>query len=173
MRGKKMQGIGCHYSTMAGRPVTGHSLVVSLYVLLGRRCPLASQLYRQKKTCVAEGMTFRSKVALMEATIRDFVPVEGTCTHVLLDAWYSAKVIWRAARERGFEITTGLKGNRLVRIRDKRCRGGWQWLSLDAYALRLKDEDYTEVIWPRRMVMGKRSTYMSLPARFRSSGVCS
>jgi len=149
-RGKKMEGIGCHYSTTAGRPVTGHSLVQSLYVLLGRRCPLARQLYRQKKTCQSEGVPFRSKVALMEATIRDFVPVEGTRTHVLLDAWYSAQVIWKAARERGFLITTGLKGNRLVRIRDKGCRGGWQWLSLDAYALRLKDEDYIAVIWPRQ-----------------------
>jgi hypothetical protein len=150
MRGKKIEGIGCHYSTTAGRPVTGHSLVQSLYVLLGRRCPLAPQLYRQKKTCQSEGVPFRSKVALMEATIRDFVPVEGTRTHVLLDAWYSAQVIWKAARERGFLITTGLKGNRLVRIRDKGCRGGWQWLSLDAYALRLKDEDYIAVIWPRQ-----------------------
>lgn len=150
MRGKKMEGIGCHYSTTARRTVTGHSLVQSLYVLLGRRCPLKPQLYRQKKTCVAEGVSFCSKVALMEATIRDFVPVEGTRTHVLLDAWYSAKLIWRAARERGFAITTGVKGNRLVRIRDKGCRGGWQWLSLDAYALRLKEEDYTEVIWPRQ-----------------------
>jgi hypothetical protein len=150
MRGKKMEGIGCHYSTTASRPVRGHSLVQSLYVLLGRRCPLQAQLYRQKKTCVAEGVPFRSKVALMEAMIRDFVPVKGTRTHVLLDAWYSAKLIWKAARERGFLITTGLKGNRLVRIRDKGCRGGWQWLSLDGYAKRLKDEDYQQVNWPRQ-----------------------
>jgi hypothetical protein len=150
IRGKKMQALGCHYSTTAKRPVKGHSLVQSLYVLLGRRCPLAPQLYRQKKTCVAEGVPFRSKVALMEATIRDFEPVEGTHTHVLLDAWYSAKLIWNAARERGFEITTGLKGNRLVRIRDKGCRAGWQWLSLDAYAKRLTEKDYQEVLWPHQ-----------------------
>jgi hypothetical protein len=56
MRGKKMEGIGCHYSTTASRPVQGHSLVQSLYVLLGRHCPLTPQLYRQKKTCVAEGV---------------------------------------------------------------------------------------------------------------------
>jgi hypothetical protein len=155
MRGKKMEGIGCHYSTTAGRPVKGHSLVQSLYVLLGRQCPLAPQLYRQKKTCQAEGVPFRSKVALMAATIRDFAPVEGTRTHVLLDAWYSATVIWKAARERGFLITSGLKGNRLVRIRDKGCRGGWQWLSLDAYAMRLTDDDFKQVIWPRQDGSGR------------------
>jgi hypothetical protein len=99
---------------------------------------------------VAEGVAFRSKVELMVEMIRDFVPLADTHTHVLLDAWYSAKAIWKTARERGFDITSGLKGNRLVRIRDKGCRGGWQWLSLDAYASRLKDEDYTEVIWPRQ-----------------------
>lgn len=149
LRGKKMEGIGCHYSTTTQRPVKGHSLVQSLYVLLGRQCPLSPQLYRQKKTCQSEGVTFRSKVALMEAMIRDCVPVSGPRTHVLLDAWYSARVIWKAARERGFQITTGLKGNRLVRIREKGARAGWQWLSLDAYAKRLKADDYKEVIWPR------------------------
>jgi hypothetical protein len=124
--------------------------VQSLYVLLGRQCPLEPQLYRQKKTCQAEGVSFRSKVALMEATIRSFEPVAGTCTHVLLDAWYSASVIWKAARERGFLITTDLKGNRLLRIRDIGTRGGWQWLSLDAYAKRLSDEDYQALLWPRQ-----------------------
>jgi hypothetical protein len=93
MPGKKMEGIGCHYSTTAGHPVKGHSLVQSLYVLLGRQCPLEPQLYRQKKTCQAEGVAFGSKVALMEALIRQFEPVADTRTHVLLDAWYSAKLI--------------------------------------------------------------------------------
>lgn len=154
-RGKHMEGIGQHYSTTAGQVVRGHSLVQSLYVVLGRRCPLAAQLYRQKKRCQAEGVPFTSKVELMAATIRDFEPLADTRTHVLLDAWYSAKVIWKAARERQFHITTGLKGNRLLRIRDKGCRGGWQWLSLDAYAKRLKEEDYQEALWPRQDGSGR------------------
>jgi DDE superfamily endonuclease len=155
MRGKKMEGIGNHYSTTASQTVKGHSLVQSLYVLLGRRCPLKPQLYRQKKSCEAEDVTFRSKVVLMVAAIREFQPVATTRTHVLLDAWYSAKVIWKAARERGFQISTGLRGNRLVRIRDKGCRAGWQWLSLDAYVKRLKDDDYQEVVWPRQDGSGR------------------
>lgn len=155
MRGKKMEGIGYHYSTTAGTTVRGHSLVQSLYVLLGRRCPLTPQLYRQKKTCQAEGVAFRSKVELMVQTIRDFVPLADTHTHVLLDAWYSAKGIWKMARERGFDITTGLKGNRLVRIRDKGARGGWQWSSLDDYARALTDDDYQAVVWPRQEGVGR------------------
>jgi hypothetical protein len=35
-KGKKMGGLGQHYSTTAERRVTGHSLAQSLYVLLGR-----------------------------------------------------------------------------------------------------------------------------------------
>src|SRR5215210_1922076 len=41
LRGKKMAGLGKHYSTTAGKPVVGHSLVQLLYMLEGRRCPLA------------------------------------------------------------------------------------------------------------------------------------
>ena len=156
LRGKKMEGIGYHYSTTASATVKGHSLVQSLYVLLGRRCPLEPRLYRQKKTCQAEGVSFASKVELMEALIREFEPLADTKTHVLLDAWYSAKRIWKAARERGFAITTGLKGNRLLRIREKGARGGWQWISLDAYAKRLRDEDYHEVVWPRQDGSGRK-----------------
>jgi hypothetical protein len=155
MRGKKMEGIGYHYSTTASQTVKDHSLVQSLYVLLGRRCPLEPRLYRQKKTCQAEGVSFASKVELMEALINEFEPVATAATHVLLDGWYSAKRIWKAARGRGFEITTGLKGNRLVRIREKGARGGWQWISLEAYAKRLTDEDYQEVVWPRQDGSGR------------------
>src|SRR5437667_10947700 len=113
-----MQGIGRHYSTTAGTHVRGHALVQGLYVLLGRRCPLAPQLYQQQAVCQSDGVPFASKIELMEARIRSFEPVAGTVTHVLLDTWYSAKCLWRAARERGFLITTGLKSNRLLRVED-------------------------------------------------------
>src|SRR5713226_7357349 len=107
--------------------VRGHSLVQSLYVLLGRHCPLAPQLYRQQAVCTAEGVPFQSKIDLMEAMIRTFEPVAGTLTHVLLDSWYSAKRLWRAARERGFHITSGLKSNRWLRVEDPTAPQGWRW----------------------------------------------
>jgi hypothetical protein len=126
-KGKKMQGLGQHHSTTEGKRIPGHSMVQSLYVLLGRHCPLAPQLYRQQRVCEAEGVPFASKIALMEALIRTFEPVEGTLTHVLLDTWYSAKCLWRAARERGFHITTGLKSNRWLRVEDPTAPQGWRW----------------------------------------------
>jgi hypothetical protein len=84
-KGKKMEGLGLHHSTTQNKRVRGHSLVESLYVLLGRRCPLAPQLYRQQAVCAAEDVPFQSKIDLMEAVIRTFEPVAGTLTHVLLD----------------------------------------------------------------------------------------
>jgi hypothetical protein len=38
-KGRKMAGLGRHYSPMEGKQVTGHSLVQGLYLLLERRCP--------------------------------------------------------------------------------------------------------------------------------------
>src|SRR6266567_3343851 len=110
-KGKKMEGLGQHHSTTENRRLPGHSMVESLYVVLEHRCPLAPQMYRQQGVCEAEGVSFASKIQLMEERIRSFEPVAGTVTHVLLDSWYSAKCLWRAARSRDFRITTGLKSN--------------------------------------------------------------
>lgn len=148
VRGKKMGGLGHHYSSTAEQTVSGHCLVQALYVLLGRRCPLTPQMYRNKAVCEREGVPFQSKVELMETIITTFEPVAGTQTHVLLDSWYTAKKIWKAARERGFLITSGLKSNRQLRIDDPDSPQGWSWLGLDAYAARLAAGDFTRVAWP-------------------------
>lgn len=133
-QGRKMAGLGLHHSTTEGKRVKGHSLVGGLYLFLGRRCPLQPQLYRQRSVCQQEGVPNARKTDLVVALIRTFVPIQGTCTHVLLDTWYSAKRIWKAARDRGFLITTGLKKNRALRIADATAAYGWRWQRLDEYA---------------------------------------
>src|SRR6266699_2711856 len=148
-KAKKMEGVGLHHSTTEEKRVRGHSMVESLYVLLGRRCPLAPQMYRQQAVCAAEGNAFRSKIDLMEQLIRNFEPVAGTLTHVLLDTWYSAKVLWRAARERGFLITTGLKSNRWLRVADPTAPDGWAWQQLSDYTAKLSARDYVRIKWPK------------------------
>jgi SRSO17 transposase len=148
LRGKKMAGLGKHYSTTAGKPVVGHSLVQALYVVEGRRCPLAPQLYRQQAVCSAEDVPFASKIDLMVSQIEAFRPLSGTLTHVLLDSWFSAKRIWKAARERGFLITTGLKSNRSLRVVDKDSPRGWRWQTLAEYAAGLTEADYQVMTWP-------------------------
>jgi hypothetical protein len=148
-KAKKMEGLGLHHSTTQDKRVRGHSLVEGLYVLLGRRCPLAPQMYRQQAVCEAEGVPFSSKIDLMEHRIRTFEPVAGTLTHVLLDTWYSAKVLWRAARERGFLITTGLKSNRWLRIEDPTAPAGWAWQQLSDYTAKLSASDYVRIKWPK------------------------
>ena len=66
--------------------------------------------------CAVEEVPFHSKIELMETLIREFGPVVGTQTHLLLDSWYCAKCLWHAAGERDFLITTGLKSNRWLRV---------------------------------------------------------
>lgn len=152
VRGKKMGGLGYHYSSTAEKTVKGHCLVQGLYVLLGRRCPLAPQMYRTKAVCEQEAQTgqgpFQSKIDLMNALIADFEPVAGTQTHVLLDSWYTAKKIWKTAHQRGFFITSGLKSNRHLRIEDPQSPKEWSWQQVDAYAAQLSDADFSRVQWP-------------------------
>ncbi len=148
VRGKKMAGLGKHYSTTAGTRVVGHSLVQGVYVVQGRQCPLEPQLYRQQGVCATEGVPFQSKIDLMDAQIRAFQPLPDTTTHVLLDSWYAAKRLWQTARGRGFQISTGLKRNRMLRVVDPDAPGGWRWESLTDYAARLTDADYQRVTWP-------------------------
>jgi hypothetical protein len=148
--------LGVHHSTTQEKRVKGHSLVESLYVVLGRRCPLAPQLYRQQAVCQAEGVPFQSKIDLMEAVIRTFEPVAGTLTHVLLDTWYSAKRLWRAAQQRGFLITSRLKSNRWLRVDDATAPKGWRWQRLSDYTAQLTAKDYVQIKWPK----GEEEVYM-------------
>jgi SRSO17 transposase len=147
-KGRKMGGLGKHHSTSHETGVTGHSLMQGLYVLLGRCCPLAPQMYRQKAVCEREGVAFQSKIDMMENMIRTFEPVPNTQTHVAVDSWFGCKRIWRAARERGFLITSGLKCNRSLWVADPQAPGGKRWQRLDAYAASLSPEQYQKVQWP-------------------------
>jgi DDE superfamily endonuclease len=168
-KAKKMEGLGLHHSTTEDKRVRGHSLVESLYVVLGRRCPLAPQLYRQQQVCEVEGVPFASKIELMETTIRTFEPIAGTVTHVLLDSWYSAKRLWRAAREREFLITTGIKCNRWLAVADPTAPQGWKWQRLSEYTAQLSASDYVELTWPK----GKKMVYVHvITTRVRSLYRC-
>ena len=153
-----MGGLGRHYSGTEKKTVTGHSLVQGLYLLLGRRCPLAPKMYRQKAVCEAEEVAFASKVDIMAEIIRTFEPVSGTLTHVLLDSWYTSKRIWKIARERGFLITSGLRCNRSLRIDDPDTPKGWRWQRVDEYATALPQEAWRRVCWPNQN--GKRRVYV-------------
>lgn len=147
-KGRKMQGIGKHYSTTQGKPVIGHSLVQCLYTILGRSCPLEPLVYRQEETAKKEGVPFTSKIDIMIQQMRNFTPPPGTVTHVLLDSWYSAKKIWKAARELGFHITTGLRCNRFLRVPCGDEGGGWKWQKLSDYVASLTESAYHQCSTP-------------------------
>jgi len=155
-KGRKMQGLGKHHSTTYDQRIVGHSLVQGLYVLLDRTCPLAPRLYRQESVCEAEQVPFHSKIELIEALIREFEPVAGTQTHMLLDSWYCAKCVWHTARERDFLITTGMKSNRWLRVSDDTVAQGWRWQKVSEYAAGLSEQDFQLVSWPR----GSKKVYV-------------
>jgi hypothetical protein len=141
-----MGGLGLHFSNTERKVVSGHCLMTGLYVLLGRRCPLQAHLYRQRSVCEAEGQPFQSKVDLAVEEIHQFEPVPETQTHVLIDNWFHCKRVRKAAQKRGFEVSGGLKNNRMMRLITE--DGSREWLPLSAYAARLRPEDWEEVVWP-------------------------
>lgn len=145
-KGRKMGGLGRHYSGVEKKVVSGHSLFTGLYVLLGRRCPLQPRLYRQKAVCEKEGEPFQSKVDMAVEEIERFQPVPGSHTHVLIDSWYHCKRVRKAAEKRGWDVSGGLKKNRKMRLIHE--DGSQQRLGLAEYAATLKPEDYRKAVWP-------------------------
>jgi hypothetical protein len=157
-KGRSMGGLGKHYSNTEKQVVTGHCLFTGLYVLLGQRCPLPARLYRQKSVCEQEGVPFQSKTDMAVNAIQDFEPVPGTHTHVLIDTWYHCKRVRRAAQKRNWDVSGGLKSNRVMRLIAE--DGSREWLKLSEYAARLERDDWQEVTWPSEQ--GGRRMYAHL-----------
>jgi len=146
VKGRKMQGLGRHYSNTEGRVVTGHCLLSGVYGVLGRRCPLQPRLDRQKVVCEQEGVPFLSKIDLAVQAIEQFEPVAGSHTHLLIDRWFHCRKVRRAAHQRGWDVSGGLKSNRVMRqIHED---GSRTWLKLSEYAASLKAADWQEATWP-------------------------
>jgi len=141
-----MGGLGGHYSNTAQKVVRGHCLFTGLYSLLGQRSPLKARMYCQEKVCQKEKIPFQSKIAMAVEEIGQFEPVAGTQTHVLIDSWYHCKQVRRAAHKQGWEISGGLKSNRMMRL--KQVDDSRAWLKLSAYAAGLTREAWSEVTWP-------------------------
>ena len=146
-QGKATSGVGKHYSSSANKPIESHGLVVGLLTLLGRRCPLPPMLYRQKAVAQTEGVPFHSKIELLVKAIDSLVPLPDTLTHVLVDAWYTCRPVWRAALRRGFMITGGIR-----RLPDPQRPGRQRKLRLSSYLAELGPQDFVMVPWRGRVV---------------------
>lgn len=145
-KGRRMAGLGWHYSNTEKRVVSGHCLFTGLYQLQGQRCPLPARLYRQQVVCQAEQVAFQSKIDLAISEIAAFEPVAETQTHVLVDSWFHTKRVRQAAQKRGWEFSGGLKSNRVMRLIDP--EGRREWLPLSEYAARLGPTDWQDIVWP-------------------------
>ena len=166
---KKMSGLGWHYSSTDKCTMPGHSLFESVYVVEDHQFPLTPQMYRQKKVCEQEGMPFRSKVDLALDAIQEFEPLPGTHTHVLTDTWYVNKRIWRAIKERKWDLTGGLKSNHKLRVVN--AEGQKVWMSLADFTNQLSPEAFQEVVWPNQQ--GGQVVYAHLiRTRVKKLGAC-
>jgi len=145
-KGRKMGGLGKHYSNTEGRVVTGHCMFEGLYVLLGQRCPLQPRMYRNQSVCEQENDPFISKIDMAVDEIEHFQPTPGTHTHVVVDLWYHCKRVRRAATRRGWDMSGGLKHNRRMRLIAE--DGSREWIQLSEYVARLSSADWQEVTWP-------------------------
>jgi hypothetical protein len=166
---KKMGGLGWHYSSTDKRTMPGHSLFEGVYVVEDHQFPLTPQMYRQKKVCEREGVPFQSKVDLALKFLQEFEPLPETHTHVLIDSWYVNKRIWRAVRERKWDLTGGLKSNHKLRLVD--AEGEKVWMSLADFATELPPEAFLEVIWPNQE--GGQAVFAHLiRTRVKKLGAC-
>jgi hypothetical protein len=138
--------LGAHYSATEHEVVNGHSLYQSVYLLEGQQLPLTPHMYRRKVTCEAEGVPFASKIDMAYQEVSTFEPPPDTHTHLLIDSWYMARRIWRAARRRDWDVTGGLKCNRVMRLIEP--DGTRRWVRVDQYAAGLTADDFDPVIWP-------------------------
>ncbi len=164
-----MEGLGYHWSGVAKATVQGHSMLAALYVLLGHRVPVSLQMYRQKAVCEQEGEPFASKVDLAVGRIVAFDGPQGAHTHVLVDSWFMNKRVWRAARDRGFALSGGLKANRF--IRQCLADGSKSWQQLSDYAAQLAPDDFEPLHWPNQE--GGRTVYgHRVQTRVRKLGPC-
>jgi len=163
------EGLGYHYSGCEKKVVTGHSLSQSVYLLAGRQLPLTPRMYRRKATCEKEGVPFASKIDMAYEEVTTFEPPPDTHTHLLTDSWYTAKRIWKAARQRGWDVTGGLKSNRVIRVLDS--DGTRQWMKVREYAAELTADDFEQVLWPT--AAGDKMVYAHLVQTWvRGLGPC-
>lgn len=145
-KGRKMGGLGQHFSSTEHHVVSGHCLFTGVYSVQGQRCPLPAQMYRQRAVCEQEGVPFLSKVDMAVGLIEQFAPLPGTRTHLLVDIWYHCSRVRKAAQGRDWDVSGGLKRNRVMRLTAP--DGSHQWLKLAEYASRLRPEDWQQVVWP-------------------------
>ena len=166
---QKMGGQGRHYSSTDKCTMPGHCLFQGVYLVEGHQYPLDPQMYIQRAVCEQEKRPFKSKVDLALGVVETFAPLAATSTHVLVDSWYVSKRMWKAVKQRGWDLTGGLKRNRQLRIVN--AEGELAWMRVDDFADELPAEQFQAVGWPS--LEGERTVYAHLVrTRVKKLGAC-
>jgi hypothetical protein len=165
-----MGGLGRHYSSADQRPMPGHSLFQGVYLLEGHQYPLEPQMYIQKAVCEQAGLPFRSKVNMTLQAVEHFAPLADTHTQVLVDSWYLNKALWKVVKQRGWDLSGGLKANHKLYVLDPTL-ARFTWMRLDDFASVLSAEPFEPVGWPSQA--GEQRVWACLiRTRIKKLGAC-
>ncbi|MDH7488538.1 MAG: hypothetical protein QHH80_03395 [Anaerolineae bacterium] len=81
---------------------------------------------------------------------------------MLTDSWYHCKRVRKADQKRGWDMSGGLKSNRMMRLVAE--DGTRTWVTLAEYAARLSPNDWQEAVWPSQN--GGQKVYVHLVRTF-------
>lgn len=96
-------GTGFHFSHMKGQTIWGHNLVM-LLLRCGDLClPFAFRLYTKET----------SRIALAQELLRQ-LPDSDLPAYLLMDSWYTCETLLDVAAQRGLQVISGLKANRII-----------------------------------------------------------
>jgi len=133
--GKKLPGIGWHWSHTDNAVVWGQSLVTSHMMAGDCDIPLFVDLYHKHSG--------QSKIDLAIGQIHQFrqLHLPDTTTGVVVtDTWYGCKDIINESLNNGFELVTMLKSNRKVKV-----QGIDTWLSIRDISAKLEEHSLHHV----------------------------
>lgn len=116
--GKKMEGVGWHYSDTDRQVTLGHNLISSTVIAVCDKkicyqIPLDSALYQKKKDCEKPN-GFQSKIALATQFLEKFEVPVSTRSILLMDTWYASAQLLSIAVKHGFDYIVPIKSNRVV-----------------------------------------------------------
>lgn len=116
--GKCIEGAAVHYDNLHKRKCYGHSIVTSGYAQKNLFLPFSFKVY-QRKEHLSPGARFMTKNELALGILKDALDFKKFY-YLVVDAWYTNKIIMRFIKENNLYFIGDLKSNRKITIKKRR-----------------------------------------------------
>lgn len=116
-KGKKIQGLGVHYSSTDGL-IRGLCAITAILKIGNLRLAWAIRGYQSKKTSVPGA--FKSKVYLAADILQEAINTFPRTLTVLMDCWYACAPILNPLREAGWTFLAAVRDNRVLFINGRK-----------------------------------------------------